>query len=70
VHYHKRLTETYFILQCKPGAYLELNGNKLAIEPQMAVLIPPGTRHRAVGEIQVAIVAWPKFDPEDEWFDD
>jgi hypothetical protein len=36
----------------------------------MAIVIPPGTRHRAVGKIKVAIVASPKFDPADEWFDD
>jgi mannose-6-phosphate isomerase-like protein (cupin superfamily) len=70
VHYHKRLTETYLILQCDPGSYLELNGTQLALEPSMAILIPPGTRHRAIGTIKVAIIAWPKFEPADEWFDD
>lgn len=69
-HYHKRLTETYLVLQCEEGSYLELNGTQLALEPEMAILIPPGTRHRAVGTIKVAIIAWPKFDPADEWFDE
>lgn len=70
VHYHRRITETYLILECEQEAYLELDGQRLPIEPEMAVVIPPGTRHRAVGKIKVAIVAWPKFDPSDEWFDD
>jgi mannose-6-phosphate isomerase-like protein (cupin superfamily) len=69
-HYHKRLTETYLVLECDEGAYLELDGKQLPLEPEMAVVIPPGTRHRAVGKIKVAIVVCPKFDPEDEWFDD
>ncbi|MCC6508322.1 MAG: cupin domain-containing protein [Pirellulaceae bacterium] len=68
-HYHKRLTETYLVLECDRDAYLELNDQRLPLEPEMAVLIPPGTRHRAVGKMKVAIVAWPKFDPNDEWFD-
>ena len=70
VHYHRRITETYLVLECGPEAYMELDGERLPLEPEMAIVIPPGTRHRAVGKIKVAIVAWPKFDPADEWFDD
>jgi mannose-6-phosphate isomerase-like protein (cupin superfamily) len=70
VHYHRRITETYLILECDEGSYLELNGQRVAVAPEMAIVIPPGTRHRAVGNIKVAIVAWPKFDPADEWFDE
>lgn len=70
IHYHRKITETYFILECDAQAYLELDGQRMPLEPEMAIVIPPGTRHRAVGKIKVAIVAWPKFDPEDEWFDD
>ncbi len=66
LHYHKRLTETYLILECEPGALLELNECQLPLSPEMAILIPPGTRHRAIGKMKVAIVAWPKFDPSDE----
>src|SRR3954468_17737592 len=25
-HYHRRLTETYYILECEPGAEMELDG--------------------------------------------
>lgn len=70
VHYHRRITETYLILECDQDSYMELNGERVPVEREMAIVIPPGTRHRAVGNIQVAIVAWPKFDPADEWFDD
>ena len=33
----------------------------------LAVLIPPYTRHRAVGKMRVLVVAHPQFDPTDEW---
>jgi mannose-6-phosphate isomerase-like protein (cupin superfamily) len=70
VHYHRRITETYLVLECEAGSYLEVDGRQIPLEPEMAIVIPPGTRHRAVGKIKVAIVASPKFDPADEWFDD
>lgn len=68
-HYHKEITETYFILECKPDAWMELDGKLIPVQPRMAITIRPGTRHRAVGEMKVVIVASPKFDPRDEWFD-
>jgi len=68
-HYHKHLTETYFILECEENAYLELDGERVPVRPQMAFAIHAGTRHRAVGNMKVLIVASPKFDPADEWFD-
>jgi mannose-6-phosphate isomerase-like protein (cupin superfamily) len=68
-HYHKRLTETYYFLECEPGAQMELDGEALAVRPGMCVLIRPGVRHRAVGRMKVLIISLPKFDPADEWFD-
>jgi mannose-6-phosphate isomerase-like protein (cupin superfamily) len=69
VHYHKRLTEVYYFLECQPGAEMELDGERTPVRPGMAVMIPPGVRHRAIGEMSVLIVAHPKFDPADEWLD-
>ena len=68
-HYHKRLTETYFVLDCQADAAIELDGQVLPLKPHLAVVIHPGTRHRALGRMRVLIVASPKFDPTDEWFD-
>lgn len=68
-HYHKRLTETYVFLECGPDAAMDLDGERIPVRAGMSVLIRPGTRHRAVGEMQVLIVCLPKFDAEDEWFD-
>jgi mannose-6-phosphate isomerase-like protein (cupin superfamily) len=69
VHYHRRLTETYFILECQEGARMQLDGEDVPVRPGVCILIPPGVRHRAVGPMKVLIVVVPKFDPADEWFD-
>jgi mannose-6-phosphate isomerase-like protein (cupin superfamily) len=69
VHYHRRLTETYFVLECAPGAALLLDGETVPLRPGVAVVIRPGVRHRALGQMTVLIFVWPKFDPADEWFD-
>jgi mannose-6-phosphate isomerase-like protein (cupin superfamily) len=69
-HYHRRITETYYILECGPDATMELDGDIVPLRPGICVLIPPGVRHRAIGRMKVLILVVPKFDPEDEWFDD
>ena len=69
LHYHKSLTETYFFLEREPGAQLQLEDERIDAYPGLCVLIRPGTRHRALGKMKVLIVVFPKFDPEDEWFD-
>lgn len=67
VHHHRRQTEVYVILECGPDAALELDGERVPVKPLDAVRIPPGVRHRAVGEMRVLIVCSPKFDPADEF---
>lgn len=69
LHYHKRLTETYFFLECQPDARMQLDDQTIPVKPGMSVLIRPGVRHRAIGQMKVLIVVLPKFDPADEWFD-
>jgi len=69
VHYHKRLTETYFFLDCGPDAQMQLDDDRIDVRPGMCILVRPGTRHRAVGQMRVLILVLPKFDPDDEWFD-
>ena len=68
-HYHRCLTEVYYILECEAGAGLELDGERVPLAPGRCVLIRPGVRHRAVGRMKVLVVVVPKFDPTDEWFD-
>lgn len=65
-HYHRRLTETYYVLECGPEAKIELDGEQIPVKPGTCVLIPPGVVHRAVGRMTVLIIVFPKFDPADE----
>jgi mannose-6-phosphate isomerase-like protein (cupin superfamily) len=67
VHYHKRMTEIYYILEGE--GFLELDGERVAVKPQTAIMIHPGTRHRAIGKLKLLNIPIPKFDPQDEWFD-
>ena len=67
VHYHKKLTEIYMILE--GTGHLELDGEMVPVRPMTAVFIKPGCRHRAVGKLRVLNVPIPAFDPSDEWFE-
>jgi mannose-6-phosphate isomerase-like protein (cupin superfamily) len=65
-HYHRHLTETYYILDCDAGAQIELDGQLIAIRPGTCLVIPPGVVHRAVGRMSILNIVMPKFDPADE----
>jgi mannose-6-phosphate isomerase-like protein (cupin superfamily) len=67
-HYHKRLTEIYYILEGE--GEMELDGERHPVRPGDAILIKPGCRHRAIGRLRVLNVPVPAFDPADEWFDE
>lgn len=66
-HYHKRLTETYVVIEGE--GWLEVDGERIPLKPLTAVTIRPGCRHRAVGKLKLLNFVVPAFDPEDEWFD-
>jgi len=68
-HYHQSLTETYYVLECDEDALIELDGVTTPLKPGMCVMIPPGTRHRAIGKMKILNIVFPKFDPADEHFD-
>jgi mannose-6-phosphate isomerase-like protein (cupin superfamily) len=67
-HYHKRLTEIYYILEGE--GEMELDGERHPVRAGDAILIKPGCRHRAIGRLRVLNVPVPAFDPADEWFDE
>ena len=67
VHYHKKLTEVYLILEGE--GYMELDGEMVPVKPFTAIFIKPGCRHRAVGKMRIVNVSIPAFDPEDEYVD-
>ena len=66
-HYHRTLTELYYIISCEPGAVIHLDDNQIPLKPDMLVLIPPNVVHRLVGTAKALIVVSPKFDPNDEF---
>ena len=69
VHYHKKLTEIYLILETEGEAFMELDGAKFPLQPMTTVMIKPGCRHRAIGKMKIVNVSVPAFDSEDEWLD-
>ena len=66
-HYHKKMTEIYLVLEGE--GHIELDGESLPVKPLTTVMIKPGCRHRAVGNMKIINVPIPKFDPDDEWLD-
>jgi mannose-6-phosphate isomerase-like protein (cupin superfamily) len=67
VHYHKQITEIYYVLEGE--GHMELDGDQIPVRPGSTILIKPGCRHRAVGQLKVIVVPAPAFDAHDEWFD-
>ena len=67
VHYHKKLTEIYLILEGE--GFMELDGEQIPVKPLTSIFIKPGCRHRAVGKMKIVNIPIPAFDPADEWFD-
>lgn len=67
VHYHKKMTEIYTVLEGE--GHLELDGEIIPLKPLTTVMIRPGCRHRAVGKLKLLIVPMPPFDPADEFED-
>ena len=47
LHYHRRLTETYYILECEPDAAMQLDDALLPVRPGTVVLNKTGVGHPA-----------------------
>ena len=48
---------------------MELDDDKIPLKKGISVMIKPGCRHRAFGDLTIINVPVPCFDEEDEWFD-
>ena len=66
-HHHNKTTEFYYVLNGN-GA-LELDGDRVEVEPGTLVMIPPGIRHRAIGDFESLIVGIPSLNPTDLFVD-
>ena len=66
-HHHQRTTEIYVVLE--GTGELELDGIRIPVKPLTAVLIRPGCRHRALGNLRILNIPIPPFDPTDEYLD-
>ena len=67
LHYHKERFEIYHVLE--GTGVMELDGDRIPVGPGSVIFIGAYCRHRAVGQLTVANVSVPGFDPRDEWFD-
>jgi mannose-6-phosphate isomerase-like protein (cupin superfamily) len=67
-HYHKQLTEIYVVLE--GSGHIELDGEMVPVKPLTTIMIKPGCRHRALGDLRILNIPVPAFDPADEWFDE
>jgi mannose-6-phosphate isomerase-like protein (cupin superfamily) len=67
VHYHRKMTEIYVVLEGQ--GEIELDGQRFPLKPLTVVYIRPGCRHRALGHLRLLNIPIPAFDPADEWFD-
>lgn len=67
-HYHKHHNEIYLVIEGE--GHLELDGDVVPVKPMTTVLIKPGCRHRAIGNMRIVNIPIPSYDPDDEWFDD
>lgn len=67
MHYHKKLTEFYYVLDGK-GAMI-LDGEEHALGPGDIVMIKPGVRHTSKGDLEVLIFGVPPLDMNDVFFD-
>ena len=69
-HYHQAHREVYVVL--RGHGQIELNDERWKLREGAMVVIPAGTRHRAVpgeGGLTIVNLVQPPFDPEDEYHD-
>ena len=57
------MTEIYLVLEGE--GQIELDGEVISVKPMTTILIKPGCRHRAIGEMKIINIPVPTFDPAD-----
>jgi mannose-6-phosphate isomerase-like protein (cupin superfamily) len=66
-HHHRQTTEIYVVLEGE--GFVELDDERVPVKPLTAIMIRPGCRHRARGNIRLLNIPIPPFDPHDEYLD-
>ncbi len=66
-HHHRRTTEIYLVLE--GTGFIEVDGERFPVKPLTAIYLPPGAKHRAIGQLRLINVVVPVFDPGDEVLD-
>ena len=66
LHYHKRATELYYVLE--GGGEIILDGRSQKIQKGSLVHIPPGVVHGARGRMRVLVIGIPDI-AEDDYFE-
>jgi mannose-6-phosphate isomerase-like protein (cupin superfamily) len=66
LHYHKRSTELYYVLD--GGGTVSLDGTDHPVEKGSMVHIPPGVVHGAKGRMRVLVIGIPDI-AEDDYFE-
>lgn len=67
-HYHKETTEVYLILE--GHGTLELNEDRVEVEPGMVIYIEPFTAHKLTSKqgVRTVVFGVPALQPDDEYF--
>jgi mannose-6-phosphate isomerase-like protein (cupin superfamily) len=65
-HYHKEVTEVYYILE--GSGFMELNDETVPLRPGLVILIEPYTAHRGYGDFRTIVVGVPASRHDDEFF--
>ena len=68
LHYHKRATELYYVLE--GGGSVSLDGVDREVRKGTIVHIPPGVVHGAKGRMRVLVVGIPDIAEEDIFYSD
>ncbi|MHC4872853.1 MAG: cupin domain-containing protein [Planctomycetota bacterium] len=66
-HYHKNMTEIYYILKGQGKMYLD--DDEREVKPGSVIMIKAGCRHQLEGDFTIINVPVPAFNPDDEYFD-
>ena len=66
LHYHKRATELYYVLEGEGEVVLDEETRE--VRPGTIIHIPPGVVHGAIGKMRILVIGIPDIDDSDVYF--